>query len=156
MRLPPELPSEAEYLGKFGKNTHRSLRRVINSQKDGVFSPACFMHAFSSDNLTNTDQTLSCEIGGKTPYKAFSEWFISNGTRGTYVEEPLDKPECNPSCCSKLCLKCRKPKPTVAYDETTDIIIGNSAVRWQQPTLITWALAFLVYFFVFWKDVVLL
>ena len=28
MRLPPELPSEAEYLGKFGKNTHRSLRRV--------------------------------------------------------------------------------------------------------------------------------
>ena len=63
---------------------------------------------------------------GKTPYKAFSEWFISNGTRGTYVEEPLDKPECNPSCCSKLCLKCRKPKPTVAYDEATDIIIGNS------------------------------
>jgi len=156
MRLPPELPSEAEYLGKFGKNTHRSLRRVINSQKDGVFSPACFMHAFSSDNITNTDQTLSCEIGGKTPYKAFSEWFISNGTRGTYVEEPLDKPECNPSCCSKLCLKCRKPKPTVAYVQSAEIIVGNSAVRWQQPTPITWALAFLVYFFVFWKDVVLL
>lgn len=32
MRLPPELPSEAEYLGKFGKNTHRSLRRVSYRQ----------------------------------------------------------------------------------------------------------------------------
>ncbi|KAL9989249.1 hypothetical protein ACROYT_G003778 [Oculina patagonica] len=157
MRLPPELPSEAEYLGKFGKNTHRSLRRVINSKKDGVFSPACFMHAFSgADNVTNSDQTLACEIGGKTPYKAFSEWFISNGTRGTYVEEPLDKPECNPSCCSKLCLKCRKPKPTVAYDEPTEMIVGNGAVRWQQTTLITWALPFLIYSFVYWKDVVLL
>ena len=66
---------------------------------------------------------------GKTPYKAFSEWFISNGTRGTYVEEPLDKPECNPSCCSKLCLKCRKPKPTVAYDKSTKIIVGSS--KWS-------------------------
>ncbi|XP_031574737.1 palmitoleoyl-protein carboxylesterase NOTUM-like [Actinia tenebrosa] len=28
VRLPPELPSEAEYLSKFGNNTHRSLRRV--------------------------------------------------------------------------------------------------------------------------------
>lgn len=63
---------------------------------------------------------------GKTPYKAFSEWFISNGTRGTYVEEPLDKPECNPSCCSKLCLKCRKPKPTVAYVQSAEIVVGNS------------------------------
>ena len=34
------------------------------------------------------------------------------------------------------------------------LILG--AGRWQRPTLITWALAFLVYFFVFWKDVVLL
>ena len=49
----------------FNSLSHRL--QVINSQKDGVFSPACFMHAFSrsSDNLTNTDQTLSCEIGGK-------------------------------------------------------------------------------------------
>lgn len=45
------------------------------------------------------------------------------------MEEPLDKPECNPSCCSKLCLKCRKPKPTVAFDEATDIIMGNS--KWS-------------------------
>ena len=32
------------------------------------------------------------------------------------------------------------------------LILG--AVRWHQPTLITWALAFLVYVFVFRKDVV--
>lgn len=37
MRLPPELPSEAEYLGKFGKNTHRSLRRVGILRKKASF-----------------------------------------------------------------------------------------------------------------------
>lgn len=157
MRLPPELPSEAEYLGKFGKNTHRSLRRVINSQKDGVFSPACFMHSFSGDNLTSTKQTLACEIDGKTPYKAFSEWFISNGTRGTYVEEPLDIPECNPSCCSKLCIKCRKPRPSVVYDEPTpQTISGNGGSRLQQSVVTIWICAVLIYSFVFWRDVVLL
>lgn len=64
---------------------------------------------------------------GKTPYKAFSEWFASNGTRGTYVEEPLDRPECNPSCCSELCLKCRKPKPTVAKEnhDPTEVVFGS-------------------------------
>lgn len=41
--------------------------QVINSQKDGVFSPACFMHAFSGENLTNAHRTLACEISGKLP-----------------------------------------------------------------------------------------
>lgn len=158
MRLPPELPSEAEYLGKFGKNTHRSLERVINSQKDGVFSPACFMHSFSGDSLSYTARTLGCEINGKTPYKAFSEWFASNGTRGTYVEEPLDRPECNPSCCSELCLKCRKPKPTVAKEnhDPTEVVFGSGAVAWQQTTYQTWALALLFYISVYWIEVLLL
>jgi len=155
MRLPPELPSEAEYLGKFGKNTHRSLRRVINSKKDGVFSPACFMHSFSGNDLNYTARTLGCQINGKTPYKAFSEWFISNGTRGTYVEEPLDKPECNPSCCSKLCLKCRKPKPTVVYSDPAEMVLVSGAVIRQHATLQLWALTLVVYLFVNWKYLVL-
>lgn len=154
MRLPPELPSEAEYLGKFGKNTHRSLRRVINSQKDGVFSPACFMHSFSVDNLTYDARTMGCEINGKTPYKAFTEWFVSNGTRGTYVEEPGDKPECNPSCCSKLCLKCRKPKPTVRVnsDDAAQTILENGSASSLQTALQTWIMVCLVYMLTSWRE----
>lgn len=150
MRLPPELPSEAEYLGKFGKNTHRSLRRVINSRKDGVFSPACFMHSFSADNVSYTSYTLGCTINGKTPYKALSEWFVSNGTRGTYVEKPLDRPECNPSCCSKLCIKCRKPKPEVIRqrNEPAKVIQGSDASFLQHTVLKNLALVLAGYMFV--------
>lgn len=158
MRLPPELPSEAEYLGKFGKNTHRSLRRVINSQKDGVFSPACFMHSFSGDNLSYTSPTLGCTINGKTPYKAFSEWFVSNGTRGTYVEEPLDRPECNPSCCSELCIKCRKPKPKTTHqlNDPAETIQGNGAVPLQSGTTVqVWGLILTTFVLVSWKSVFL-
>lgn len=43
MRLPPELPSEAEYLGKFGKNTHRSLRRVSYRQAFSYIIHCCFI-----------------------------------------------------------------------------------------------------------------
>lgn len=43
MRLPPELPSEAEYLGKFGKNTHRSLRRVSYRQSFFYIIHCCYI-----------------------------------------------------------------------------------------------------------------
>ncbi|XP_031565813.1 carboxylesterase notum2-like [Actinia tenebrosa] len=111
VRLPPELPSEAEYLSKFGNNTHRSLRRLILSDKSGVFSPACFMHTFSgeSDYLAVTSKY---QIKGRTAYKAFSEWHVSSGREGTYVETPLETPLCNPSCCSSLCTKCREHQTT--------------------------------------------
>ena len=71
----------------------------------------CLMHGHAT--LSFVQQYIFLLVPGKTPYKALSEWFVSNGTRGTYVEKPLDRPECNPSCCSKLCIKCRKPKPEV-------------------------------------------
>ncbi|EDO38898.1 predicted protein [Nematostella vectensis] len=124
VRLPPELPSEAAYLAKFGNNTHRSLRRLIMSKMSGVFSPACFMHTFSGE-AEILSVTSKYNIQGKTAYKAFSEWHVSGGAHGTYVERPLDTPFCNPSCCSSLCTKCREQEPTktarhaVAYDPRT-------------------------------------
>ncbi|XP_048587605.1 palmitoleoyl-protein carboxylesterase NOTUM [Nematostella vectensis] len=134
VRLPPELPSEAAYLAKFGNNTHRSLRRLIMSKMSGVFSPACFMHTFSGE-AEILSVTSKYNIQGKTAYKAFSEWHVSGGAHGTYVERPLDTPFCNPSCCSSLCTKCREQEPTktarhaVAYDPRTGNGSGASPCR---------------------------
>lgn len=59
MRLPPELPSEAEYLGKFGKNTHRSLRRVGILRKKASFDNLTGNHLNVSD-LQHFCKVLCC------------------------------------------------------------------------------------------------
>ena len=60
MRLPPELPSEAEYLGKFGKNTHRSLRRVgsFNWQQCFCNNATVCIIVFKLHCLLNSDVRL--------------------------------------------------------------------------------------------------
>ena len=49
-------------------------------------------------------------LAGQTAYKALSEWFTSDGKRGTYIETPKQAPSCNPTCCSSLCYKCKLEK----------------------------------------------
>ena len=46
------------------------IPQVINSKKNGVFSPACFMHSFSGENSTHMAKTLSYEIEGERPEPA--------------------------------------------------------------------------------------
>ena len=54
---------------------------------------------------------------GQTAYGALSEWHLSNGKRGTYVEIPQEEPTCNPTCCSLLCDKCQLPRRTKRLPE---------------------------------------
>lgn len=124
--LPPQRPSEARYLVKFANNTHRSLGGISASSKSGVFSPACVMHTFSGENTSYTSKTLQYHIRGKTAYKALSEWYVSKGKSGTYLEQPREIPSCNPSCCNTRCSTCREPFPLMEDDDPTNSIRSSA------------------------------
>lgn len=113
IHLPPTSFTEARYLAKFGNNTHRSLQRLIVSERSGVFSPACVSHTFAGVNESEAIITMEYQIAGVTPYKALSQWYNSKGKEGTYAEVPLKSPRCNPTCCSKFCAVCRKPDENI-------------------------------------------
>ncbi|XP_046845116.1 pectin acetylesterase 8-like [Xenia sp. Carnegie-2017] len=108
VNLPPRTHSETEYLGEFGNNTFRSIRRLIKSKRSGVFSPACVSHTFAGFNQTEAEITKNFKIAGVTSYGALSEWYVSRGRKGTYVDAPSERPYCNPTCCTKFCLRCSK------------------------------------------------
>lgn len=113
--LPPKKNKERKYLAKFGNNTYRSLTTLSLRPKCGVFSPACHCHTFLTSCF---EGSTSCQyppthrysIKGQTAYGALSEWFTTNGKRGTYIEKPSQVPSCNPTCCSSLCHKCMLEK----------------------------------------------
>ena len=44
---------------------------------------------------------------GQTAYGALTEWYQSDGAEGSYIDDIVRSPTCNPSCCSKHCHKCR-------------------------------------------------
>ena len=57
---------------------------------------------------------------GNTAYSSLSEWFRSDGARGSYVDVTREHPSCNPSCCSIYCLKCFEVHNTLQKDTIGD------------------------------------
>lgn len=108
VHLPPSSHKEALYLAQFGNNTYKSIRRLLNSNRSGVFSPACVSHTFAGVNETEAAVTMKYKIAGVTPYQALSEWYNTRGRRGTYADVPVESPRCNPTCCSKYCSRCSR------------------------------------------------
>lgn len=67
---------------------------------------------------------------GRTAYKALSEWHVSEGVKGTYVEIPGETPLCNPSCCSSMCTKCREHQ--IAKPKTPNVKRGVAASKGEE------------------------
>eukprot|EP00794_Sanderia_malayensis_P016178 gene16178-17803_t len=132
--LPPKKHNERAYLAKFGNNTYRSLAAVTSQSRSGVFSPACHCHTFLTSCF---EGSTSCQyppsnkysIKGQTAYKALSEWFTSDGKKGTYIEKPKQLPSCNPSCCSSLCYKCNLRTGKVGNEKRQQGGVDNTSTN---------------------------
>ena len=73
-------------------------------------------------------------LAGQTAYGALSEWFTSNGKRGTYIEKPSQVPSCNPTCCSSLCHKCMlEKKVNTTPRSNPKVVVIKPPVRKIQP-----------------------
>ena len=46
-------------------------------------------------------------IIGKSAYGALSEWYYTDGKKGSYIDDPGDYRSCSSGCCSAKCVKCK-------------------------------------------------
>ncbi|XP_066922282.1 uncharacterized protein [Clytia hemisphaerica] len=111
IHLPPKLNQETKYLESFANNSYRSITGLLRKPKNGVFSPACYSHIF----FTNCIGGIICgapkktvySSGGQTAYGALTDWYLTDGAEGSYIDDIIESPTCNPSCCTQHCHKCK-------------------------------------------------
>ena len=83
-------------MDEFAINQSVCLRGIfLNSSKDGLFNPSCFIHTAFANSITVADDATGSRVGY---LEAFRSWFLDGKSVKLADRCPDGEVLCNPTC----------------------------------------------------------